>query len=143
MSSFDFEGSDQGPPADDSGATAPVDCDAGWVCEHRVRTTANMVAFHNQVHGTELTDWWESGADQIAFGRGAAGFVVFNRNAAELSRTFQTSLAPGTYCDIASGDFDGSTCSGPTIEVDASGQLTATVAPDSMLAVHTGAVLTE
>jgi alpha-amylase len=143
MSSFDFESPDQGPPAAEGGATSPVDCESGWVCEHRVRTTANMVAFHNQVHGTELTDWWENGSDQIAFGRGSAGFVVFNRNPAELTRTFQTSLAAGTYCDVASGDFDGASCTGPTIEVDASGQLTATVAPDSMLAVHTGAVVAE
>lgn len=141
MSSFDFSGPDQGPPADGAGTTTPVACGSGWVCEHRARTTANMVGFHNQVHGTDVNHWWDNGSNQIAFGRGAAGFVVFNRNGGALGRTFQTGLPAGTYCDVANGDFDGESCSGATYTVDGSGQLTATVAPSSMLAIHTGAMV--
>jgi len=139
MSSFDFGGSDQGPPADAAGTTAPVDCASGWICEHRRRTTANLVGFHNQVHGTPVTSWWSNGSDQIAFGRGNAGFVVFNRSGGSLTRTFQTSLPAGTYCDVAVGDFDGESCTGPTRVVDAAGQLTATVGASAMLAIHGGA----
>ena len=141
MSSFSFDDHDQGPPADESGITLPVECGEGWECEHRARTTAGMVDFHNQVSGTELTHWWSGGSSQIAFGRGADGFVVFNRGDRELSRKLQTGLPAGTYCDVSAGDLDGESCSGPTYTVDANGFLTARVASDSMLAIHTGAVV--
>ncbi|HTE54749.1 MAG TPA: carbohydrate-binding module family 20 domain-containing protein [Kofleriaceae bacterium] len=141
MSSFAFSGPDQGPPANGSGTTSPVNCSSGWVCEHRARTTANLVGFHNQVSGTGVTNWWSNGSNQIGFGRGGAGYVVFNRGGS-LTRAFQTSLPAGTYCDVASGDFSsagGGTCTGATYTVGANGQFTATVAPTSMLALHTGA----
>jgi alpha-amylase len=139
MSSFAFSGPDQGPPATSSGVTTPVNCASGWVCEHRARTTANLVGFHNQVAGTGVTNWWTNGTNQIAFGRGNAGYVVFNRNGGSLSRTFQTGLPAGTYCDVAHGDFSGGSCSGPTYTVDTSGRFTATVGANTMVALHTGA----
>jgi alpha-amylase len=138
MSSFAFSGPDQGPPANSAGITSPVNCSNGWVCEHRARTTANLVGFHNQVHGTGVTNWWSNGSNQIAFGRGSAGYVVFNRGSS-MTRTFQTGLPAGTYCDVANGDFSGSTCSGPTHVVDGSGRFTATVNGNAMVALHTGA----
>jgi alpha-amylase len=136
MSSFSFNGSDQGPPADASGRTNPVSCGNGWECEHRWRTTANMVGFRNEVWGTSVTNFWTNGGDQLAFGRGDKGFVAFNRSGAPLSQTFQTSLPAGTYCDVAQGD-PGPSC--PTVQVGADGRVTATVAANSMLALHTGA----
>jgi alpha-amylase len=139
MSSFIFDGHDQGPPADGGGTTSPVSCDAGWVCEHRWRTTANLVGLHNVVAGTGVTNWWTNGTNQIGFGRGSAGYVVFNRDGAPLTRTFQTSLPAGTYCDVANGDPAGDACDGPTVTVTAAGELSATVAAGGMLAVHTGA----
>jgi alpha-amylase len=138
MSSFSFSNPDQGPPATSSGITTAVSCGSGWVCEHRTRTTANLVALHNQASGTGLTNWWTNGSNQIAFGRGSAAFVVFNRGGS-LTRTFQTSLPAGTYCDVASGDFSAGTCSGPTYTVGSNGQFSATVASSSMLALHAGA----
>ena len=139
MSSYAFESADQGPPADASGHTAPVDCADGWVCEHRWPTIAGMVGFHNQVHGTRVTDWWADG-DRIAFGRESAGFVVFNRRGESTTETFQTGLAPGLYCDVAGGALDGEGCTGAEIEVDADGRFTATVEAGGMLALHAGAV---
>jgi alpha-amylase len=109
------------------------------VCEQRVRTTANLVGFHNAVSGTAVTQWWSSGNDQIAFGRGSAGYVAFNRSGSALSRTFSTNLPAGTYCDVANGDFSGTGCSGPTYTVNSSGQLTATVPAGGMLALHVDA----
>ena len=139
MSSFAFDGPDQGPPAGESGATTAVDCDDGWVCEHRVRTTANLVGFHDQVAGTELVDWWSNGSDQIAFGRGEAGFAVFNRGEDELVQVFATSMPAGVYCDVTGGELDGGACTGATVTVEDDGALEATVGPDSVLAIHTGA----
>jgi alpha-amylase len=81
-----------------------VNCSAGWACEHRWRTTANLVGFHNAVTGTAVTNWWSNGGNQIGYGRGAAGYVSFNRASSPLTRTFASSLPAGTYCDVANGD---------------------------------------
>lgn len=138
MSSFAFGSQDQGPPATSDGTTQQVSCGSAWVCEHRWRTTANLVGFRNETSGTGVTDWWSNGSGQIAFGRGARGYVVFNREGA-LTRTFQTGLPAGTYCDVANGDVSGTACSGTAYPVDAAGRFTATVPADGVLALHTGA----
>ncbi|MFC7479223.1 alpha-amylase family protein [Luedemannella flava] len=113
MSSFTFTNNDAGPPAAANGTTSAVTCGSGWACEHRWRTTANLVGFHNAVTGTAVTNWWSNGGDQIAFGRGSAGFVAFNRSTSGLTRTFATSLPAGVYCDVANGDPASGACSGP------------------------------
>jgi len=133
MSSFTFSSPDQGPPAQSGGAVAPVSCGNGWACEHRSRTIANLVGFHNTVTGTAVTQWWSNGSNQIAFGRGSAGYAVFNRGGS-LTRTFQTSLAAGTYCDVAASD----DCS-VRYTVDSGGRFTATVGTNRVLALHIGA----
>ncbi|MPZ82012.1 MAG: alpha-amylase [Actinophytocola sp.] len=136
MSSFSFGGADQGPPASASGQTSPVSCGNGWECEHRWRTTANLVGFRNEVWGTDVTNWWANGGDQLAFGRGSKGFAVFNRSGGALAQTFRTSLPAGRYCDVANSD-PGAGCTG--YDVGADGRFTATVGPNGMLALHTGA----
>ncbi|MHA6805359.1 alpha-amylase [Salinifilum ghardaiensis] len=139
MSSYAFDDPDAGPPARADGTTLPADCaDDAWVCEQRRRTIAGTVGFNNEVQGTGLTDWWDNGGGQIAFGRGESGFAVFNREAGELSRTFQTSLPAGTYCDVMTGEAAGGRCTGRSVEVGADGTFTATAAPDSGIALHTG-----
>jgi alpha-amylase len=139
MSSFTFSNNDAGPPAASNGTTSAVNCSSGWACEHRWRTTANMVGFHNAAYGNAVTNWWSNGGNQIAFGRGSAAYAVFNRNGGSLSQTFSTALPAGTYCDVANGDFTGGTCSGTSYSVNASGQFTATVPANGMLALHVNA----
>jgi alpha-amylase len=139
MSSFTFSNADAGPPAASNGTTNAVNCSSGWACEHRWRTTANMVAFHNAAAGTSLTNWWSNGGSQIAFGRGSAAYAVFNRDGGSLNRTFQTSLPAGTYCDVANGDFTSGSCTGTTYAVSSSGTFTATVPANGMLALHVNA----
>lgn len=79
MSSFAFDGHDQGPPMDASerlispSINADNSCGSGWICEHRWRQIANMVSFANQVRGTGVNDWWDNGANKIAFCRGNQG----------------------------------------------------------------------
>ncbi|MEV8510541.1 carbohydrate-binding module family 20 domain-containing protein [Actinoplanes sp. NPDC051475] len=139
MSSFTFSDPEAGPPASSNGTTTSVSCGSGWQCEHRTRTTTNMVALRNAAAGAAVTNWWSNGSDQIAFGRGSAAYVAFNRSGSALTRTFQTSLPAGTYCDVMAGDFTNGSCSGPAYAVNAAGQVTATVAANSALALHINA----
>jgi alpha-amylase len=153
MSSYAFDrttpaGRDQGPPSDGAGHTNQVSCAlspsaaplGSWVCEHRARSVANMVAFRKATAAVStVTDWWDNGANQVAFGRGNLGHVVINREAAPLDRNVQTQLAAGNYCDVVGGDFTGTGCSGPVIAVDGAGMAKVSLSPNSALAIHSGA----
>lgn len=142
MSSYAYSDNDQGPPSDSSGATQDATCfDGHWICEHRWQVIANMVGFHNAVRGTGVTHWWSNGGNQIAFGRGNAGYLVINHEGAALTRTFQTGLPAGLYCDVIHGNFTAGSCTGPVYAVDSSGQFTATVNPNDAVALHVGAKL--
>lgn len=120
----------------------------GWVCEHRFRPIGNMVGFRNATVANWLvSDWWDNGGNQIAFGRGNLGFVVINKEGGALSRSFHTSLPAGTYCNVIAGDFTpaaGSapaSCSGGTITVDGSGNATISVAAFTAAAIYAGATV--
>ncbi|GAA3396337.1 carbohydrate-binding module family 20 domain-containing protein [Streptomyces roseoviridis] len=102
----------------------------GWKCQHAWREIASMVAFRNTARGQGVTDWWDNGNNAIAFGRGSKAYVAINHESSALTRTFQTQLAAGTYCDVQSGK---------AVTVNASGQFTATLGADTALALHTGA----
>ena len=139
MSSFTFTDPEAGPPAGAGGVTSAVSCSGGWACEHRWRTTANMVALRGAAAGAGVTHCWSNGFDQIAFGRGSAAFAAFNRNGTPLTRTFSTNLPAGTYCDVMSGDFTAGGCTGTTYTVSGSGQVSATVPANGALALHVNA----
>jgi alpha-amylase len=165
MSSYAFNNTNAfdtsyGPPADpDTGATkgpwssGTVACGdetrGGWVCEHRFPEIANMVGFRAATMSAwSVTDWWDNGANQIAFGRGARGFVAINNESAALTRSFHTSLPAGNYCDIISGDLlsgvgTGATpaCAGTVVTVDAQGNANLTVPAFGAAAIHANAVL--
>ena len=40
----------------------------------------NMVIFRNVVNGQPQTNWWDNQNNQVAFGRGNRGFIVFNND---------------------------------------------------------------
>jgi alpha-amylase len=150
MSSYAFDratgaGRDQGPPSDSTGKTSDVTCSSSgaatpvgaWVCEHRARAAANMVGFRRATAGVpSVTDWWDNGANQIAFGRGNLGFVVINREQVPLTRSFATHLPEGRYCDVLSGDLVQTGCTGTVVSIDASGMASVTLAANSALAIH-------
>jgi alpha-amylase len=130
MSGYAFSDNDQGPPQDVTGTVNAAECSSGvWVCEHRFPAISGMVDFHNAVHGTAVTNWWDDGGDLIAFGRGSAGYVVVNDTDQAVNRSFRTSMAAGTYCDVVHG---GQRC----FSVNSSGWFTATVAAHDALALH-------
>ena len=98
-----------------------------------------MVELRNVSAGAGVTNWWSNGSSQIAFGRSGKGYVVFNRDGGTLSRTFQTDLPAGSYCDVANGDFSGGACSGASYTVDSAGRFSASVASGKMVALQVNA----
>ncbi|MEV6304454.1 carbohydrate-binding module family 20 domain-containing protein [Actinoplanes sp. NPDC051861] len=136
-SGYEFSDHDAGPP---NGGTVNACYADGWKCQHSWRQIGNMVGFRNATRGTAVTNWWTNGADQIAFGRGSRGYVAINHEGSALTRTFQTSLPAGTYCDVQHGDpTSGGGCSGTTYTVNSSGQFTATVPAGDAIALYVGA----
>ncbi|GLY79430.1 carbohydrate-binding module family 20 domain-containing protein [Actinoallomurus iriomotensis] len=137
-SGFDFNGTDDSPPADSSGHVSGTNCSSGWQgCLDR--TLGGMVGWHNAVKGTSVTNWWSDGSNEIAFGRGAKGYVAINNSGSTLSRTFATGLPAGTYCDVVGGGVSGGTCTGTAVTVDGSGNATFQVAPGSAVAIDVAA----
>ncbi|MGN5635236.1 carbohydrate-binding module family 20 domain-containing protein [Streptomyces sp. AC154] len=126
-SGYEWSDKDAGPP---NGGTVNACYSDGWKCQHAWREIASMVGFRNTARGEAVTNWWDNGGDQIAFGRGSKAYVAINHEGSPLSRTFQTSLPAGDYCDIQSGN---------GVTVDGSGRFTATLGANTALALQTGA----
>ncbi|POX40572.1 glycosidase [Streptomyces sp. Ru73] len=126
-SGYEFSDNDAGPP---NGGTVNACWQDGWKCQHKWPEIKSMVAFRNTAAGAAVTNWWDNGNDAIAFGRGDKAYVAINHEASSLSRTFQSALPTGNYCDVQSGR---------TVTVDGAGRFTATLGPNTALALHTGA----
>ncbi|MDQ2077208.1 alpha amylase C-terminal domain-containing protein [Marinimicrobium sp. ABcell2] len=143
MSSYAFTDTEVGPPSSSVHGGQGVNCfGSDWQCEHRWRPIANMVEFRQQTAGaTQVTNWWDNGNNQIAFGRGNQGFVVINREGGNLTRTFGTSMPEGEYCNVIDGDFSNGECTGETVYVDNNGQLNVSVPGMTALAIHQGAMV--
>ncbi|MFJ9019175.1 alpha-amylase family protein [Streptomyces sp. NPDC102259] len=125
-SGYEWSDADAGPP--DGGAVSAC-WQGGWKCQHAWPEILRMVAFRNATRGAAMSDWWDNGGDAIAFGRGSKGYVAINHESGSLSRTYQTSLAAGTYCNVQSNT---------TVTVNGSGQFTATLGANTALAVYAG-----
>ncbi|WP_232226192.1 carbohydrate-binding module family 20 domain-containing protein [Brachybacterium phenoliresistens] len=135
-SGYRFTDKDAGVPGSTETTVPDADCaSATWTCTQRWTEIQGMVGFHNQVAGTEVTNWWDDGGNHIAYGRGAKGYVSINNTGASVTRTYQTSLPSGTYCDVIAAD----DCS-QTITVAADGTFTATLPAYGALALHVGAL---
>ncbi|KAG8883606.1 hypothetical protein FRB97_006300 [Tulasnella sp. 331] len=128
LSSYAFSSYDQGAP--NSGKYL-----------HRWTAIAGMIGFYNRVSGSAVNNWVSDAAAHIAYGRGSAGFVAINTASSSWTTTFSSSLPSGVYCDVVNGAVvsGSSSCSGPSITVNAGGEFTATVSADYALAIHIGA----
>ncbi|MFF9505634.1 carbohydrate-binding module family 20 domain-containing protein [Streptomyces sp. NPDC014724] len=126
-SGYEWSDKDAGPPG---GGTVNACYSDGWKCQHAWREISSMVGFRNTARGESVTDWWDNGGDQIAFGRGSKAYVAINHEGSSLTRTFQTSLPAGDYCDIQSGK---------GVTVDGSGRFTATLGADTAVALQANA----
>ncbi|KND43747.1 MULTISPECIES: alpha-amylase [Streptomyces] len=125
-SGYEFSSTDAGPP---NNGRVDACWQNGWKCQHAWPEIMRMVAFRNATRGEPVTNWWDNGGDAIAFGRGSKGFVAINHESNSLSRTYQTSLAAGTYCDVQKNT---------TVTVDGSGRFTATLGAHTALALYAG-----
>ena len=128
---------DAGAPQNGDGTVRDAVCFTdGWRCQHAWREIRNMVGFRNAAGDAAVVHWWDNGNDQIAFGRGDRGYVAINHEGGTLTRTFQTSLPAGRYCDVETGLPTASGCSGAVVTVGADGRFTASVAPGTAIALH-------
>ncbi|MEU8709035.1 alpha-amylase family glycosyl hydrolase [Streptomyces sp. NPDC048565] len=126
-SGYEWSDKDAGPP---NGGQVNACYSDGWKCQHAWTEISSMVGFRNAAGGEGVSDWWDNGGDQIAFGRGSKAYVAINHEGSSLSRTFQTSLPAGDYCDVQSGN---------GVTVDGSGQFTATLGANTAVALHVDA----
>ncbi|MGW1734643.1 alpha-amylase family glycosyl hydrolase [Streptomyces sp. NBC_00121] len=126
-SGYEWSDKDAGPP---NGGTVNACYSDGWKCQHAWPQISSMVGFRNTARGEAVTDWWDNGSDQIAFGRGSKAYVAINHEGSSLTRTFQTSLPAGNYCDVQSGN---------GVTVNGSGQFTATLGANTAVALQVNA----
>jgi len=97
-----------------------------------------MVGFRNHVGSAAVTNQVSPSSQQLAFGRGALGFVAINNQDSAWTSTFTTSLPAGSYCDVVSGSVsNGNACSGAAYTVSG-GTLSLTVPARSAIGLHTG-----
>ncbi|MEU6540272.1 alpha-amylase family protein [Streptomyces sp. NPDC047000] len=125
-SGYEWSDKDAGPP---NGGQVNACWQDGWKCQHAWPEIRSMVAFRNATRGEAVTNWWDDGNDAIAFGRGAKGYVAVNHETSSLTRTYQTSLPAGSYCNVQNST---------TVTVNSGGQFTATLGADTALAIYTG-----
>ncbi len=118
----------------------PVCGQNGWTCKHAQTNIENMVGFRNTSYGAPIVNKWDNGSNALAFGRGDKGYVAINRGNA-ITRSFQSSLPAGRYCNVIVGLPPTATgCSaGDAVTVDASGTFQATVGQNAALALHINA----
>ena len=126
--SFAWTTSDDSPPSDANGLITNTDCNTpAWVCVDRYTGVRNMVAFHNFVGDAPVKNWYDDGANLIAFSRGTSAFFSTNNETAAKTVSVQTGLSGGTYCDIIHGAIKNGSCTGPTVTVNNHGTATITV----------------
>ncbi|MEU3411123.1 alpha-amylase family protein [Streptomyces sp. NPDC006658] len=125
-SGYEWSDADAGPP---NGGRVDACWQNGWKCQHAWPEIRSMVAFRNATRGQAVTNWWDNGGNWIAFGRGTKGYVAINHEQSGMTRTYQTSLPAGTYCDVQHNT---------PVTVNSSGQFTATLGPDTALALYAG-----
>lgn len=139
MSSFAFENSDQGPPMATNGEllTPEINAETGlcseakWICEHRWPEIRKMIQFRNKVGDVPIQNWWDNGDKQVGFERTGKGFVAFNLQAgSDFNQELQTTLPPGSYCDMISGTKNENKCTGKTFVVNANGKIAINIPKD-------------
>ncbi|MEU6776485.1 alpha-amylase family protein [Streptomyces sp. NPDC046759] len=125
-SGYEWSDADAGPPNNGQVNACWQD---GWKCQHAWPEIIRMVAFRNATRGQSVTNWWDDGNNAIGFGRGSKGYVAINHESGSLTRTYQTSLPAGTYCNVQNNT---------TVTVNSSGQFTTTLGSNTALALYAG-----
>lgn len=144
MSSYDYHGNtDAGGPSVPVHNNGNLECfGANWQCEHRWSYISGGVDFRNNTADNwSVTNWWDNGNNQIAFGRGPSGHVAINKESYQMTATINTELAPGEYCNVLKGELssNGQSCTGESIIVNGDGTINLDVAPWDAIAIHKNA----
>lgn len=138
LSSYAFIDYDAGPletnekvdPIDCSATQAPKDAyeDREWICQHRWKSTAEMIRFRDKVAGAAVTNIYQN--DTIyGFAREGKGYFITNVSLDNpMDVEVETTLPDGSYRDLISGG---------EFNVEA-GVLSATIAPMSAVALVVG-----
>ncbi|MEE1296243.1 MAG: alpha-amylase family protein [Bifidobacterium sp.] len=142
ISDYKFTDSDAGAPGATATSVPEADfdkecstTDSQWNCQQRWTPIRGMIAFHNYVNGTKVTDWQEKDdSDVIAFSRGDKGFIAINNSSDDLKDAeFTTDMPDGEYCDV----YAVQDCS-RTVKVK-DGKVTTDVGAESAVAIYAGA----
>ncbi|KAA1477013.1 glycoside hydrolase [Dentipellis sp. KUC8613] len=139
LSSYMFATTDDGAPNMGIGTCSSQGGANGWLCQHRYPGIVGMVGFRNTVGAAALNNWVSPNSQQIAFGRGTAGFVAINNADSVWTATFKSSLPDGSYCDVAKGPKVNGACAAASYTVS-QGSFMATVPARSSMALHIGAL---
>jgi alpha-amylase len=126
----------------DSPKTSPYGRDgrpdnSKWDFIHRWDGIANMVKFRSAAGVTGVNNWVTGSDNQIAFSRGAMGFVALNNDTSTWRKNFNTGMPAGKYCDIIKlGLFaEKVSCPGNEINVDQYGNASLTIPPNDGVAL--------
>lgn len=144
MSSYDYHGdTDAGGPSLPVHNNGTLECFGSlWKCEHRWGYISGGVDFRNNTADNwAVTQWWDNGNNQIAFGRGSSGHVAINKESYSMNITITTDMSPGTYCNVLKGELiaSGEGCTGETITVNSDSTIHTSVASWDAFAIHQGA----
>jgi alpha-amylase len=148
-SGFRFTNKDQtSPTASPFDASGNPLINQSWDFIHRWSDISNMVKFRNVTAGTGVDNFVSGTAGQIAFSRGAKGFVAINNDGAAWSRSYTTTLPNGTYCNVAHGTLNATNngCTSDSVTV-VNGAFSVTVPANGgstvpAVALHTGQMYT-
>lgn len=129
-SGFRFTSYDQAPPS-----ASPFDANGNpvinqqWDFIHRWSDISNMVAFRAVTRGQGVDNFTTGTANQVAFARGAKGYVAINNDSAPWNVSLQTQLPAGTYCNVVQGQLNGtaSACTGGSVTVAANGVISVSI----------------
>lgn len=98
LSDYKWDVNDNGAPGATATSVPDVDMDkacstndSDWNCEQRWTSTRGMIAFRNYINGTKVADWQDDGGDNIAFSRGAKGFIAINNGKKDKDASYTTS----------------------------------------------------
>ncbi len=129
-SGFNFTNRDaDAPTASPFDASGNPKINQDWDFIHRWSDISNMVAFRTVTSGQGVDNFTTGTGNQIAFNRGAKGFVAINNEYSSWTSNFQTLLPAGTYCNVVQGTLNAAKtdCTGGKVVVAANGTFTMTI----------------
>lgn len=140
FSGYYFLDFNQGPITDGAGLVLEASCvrdpeigsrsPGEYLCQHREESILAMVSWRNQTRGLETTDYFVQGK-LTGWGKGDLGFFLLNADNDPRTASVQTSLKPGSYCNL----LEPNTCEGNPLMVGEGGMLEVRVEGYSAVAI--------